>query len=370
MRLAIISEYYYPHLGGVTEHVHHLARELNNRGHQAFVVTSRLDNSYQDEPFVVRFGRSQLFFSNGSFCRFTVGRNLLKELASFFLKEKIEIVHLHSALTPTLGLIALEAAKKHQIPVVATFHSWFPQSRYFQIFRQPLQKQLDHIKIKIAVSRPVVEAHARYFKADWEIIPNGVDLTYFKTNGYRPFEEIGVGPRLLFLGRFDPRNGFPTILQAMPEIAHNFPRAKLLVAGDGPLGHWYERQVRHLMLENNVTFLGQVKDERPKLYSSSDLYVCPTTRASFGITLLEAMACGTPLVVSDITGFRELINGGSEARLVRPNDVHSWSQTILHLLDHPEERELMRLAALRKAGQFAWPKIVDRVLKAYERAVL
>lgn len=369
MRVALISEFYYPHLGGVTEHVHHLARELRRLGHQAYIITSRMDKKTNDEPFVIRLGRSQLFFSNGSFCRFTIGRNLFSELKSILQQERIELVHLHSALTPTLGIIGLEAAKRLDLPVVATFHSWFPKHPFFQIFQKPLQKQMDYIRVKIAVSQPVVEAHSRYFKVEWKIIPNGVDLEYFQPNGYRSFEELGIGPRLLFLGRLDPRNGLSTIIQAMAGINKQFSEAKLIVAGDGPLRRFYERRVKKLHLEGKVLFLGQVKDERPELYSSSDLYLCPTTRASFGITLLEAMACGTPLVISDIIGFRELIDGGQEARLVPPRDVQAWARTITELLNNREKREQMRLAGLLKVRQFSWPKIVEQVVEVYERAI-
>ncbi|HET8624824.1 MAG TPA: glycosyltransferase family 4 protein, partial [Gemmatimonadales bacterium] len=229
-------------------------------------------------------------------------------------------------------------------------------------FRRPLQRWLDRHAAAIAVSQPVVDAHARYFDADWEIIPNGVDTEFFQPS---PSQSNGGSPRLLFLGRLDPRNGLETVLDAMPAVLARHPDATLTVAGDGPLRPIYERLARPVA--DRVRFIGRVNGNRPDVYGAADLYLCPTTKASFGITLLEAMACGTPLVVSDITGFRELIDGGAEAALVPKNDPKAWAAATLDLLEAPARRRAMSAAGLAKAQQYAWPRIADRVMAVYRR---
>src|SRR5207247_2635668 len=152
--------------------------------------------------------------------------------------------HVHGGLAPTFGLAAPFAAWRIGIPVVATFHSWFARSVGCSVFRGPLQKLLDRHAATIAVSAPVVEANARYFDADWEIIPNGVDTSFFKPNGRRPTDALTDRPRLLFLGRIEPRNGLSTLLDAMPHILARYPRALLTVAGDGPWRGYCERRAR------------------------------------------------------------------------------------------------------------------------------
>src|SRR5262249_57521638 len=89
--------------------------------------------------------------------------------------------------------------------------------------------------------------------------------------------------------------------------------------------------------------------------------------ASFGITLLEAMACGTPLVVSDIVGFRELIDGGQEAVLVPADDPGAWSRTVIELLSDPQRRAQMGQAGLAKAERYTWPDVAERTLQIYRR---
>jgi phosphatidylinositol alpha-mannosyltransferase len=229
------------------------------------------------------------------------------------------------------------------------------------------QKDLDAIAAKIAVSEPVVEALSRYFESTWEVIPNGVNVGYFHPNGRMPADALNRGPRLLFLGRLDPRNGLDTILAAMPMILARHPQTHLVVAGDGPLRRYYERKAA--LLGDSVHFVGHVFHERPEYYGSADIYVCPTTRASFGITLLEAMACGTPMIVSDIIGFRELVDGGREAILVPVDRPEEWARAVVELIDDPARRGAMGAAGLVKAERFAWPSIARQVLGVYERVV-
>ncbi len=373
MRIALVTEYYFPHLGGVTEHVYNLALELQRHGHPTIVVTANmerparcadLDHDAGEHEFVRRVGTSRTIYSAGSFARITTGIGLRRALRELFRRERIDIVHVHGGLNPTLGLVAPAAADDLGLPVVATFHSWFAQSTLCRVFRTPLQRRLDRHAANLAVSRPVVEAHARYFDADWEIVPNGVDTDFFRAG---PPADAGARSGLLFLGRLDPRNGLDTVFAALPRVLARHPEARLTVAGDGPLRPVYERLARPL--GSAVRFVGRVNGDRPGHYAGADLYLCPTTQASFGITLLEAMACETPMVISDITGFRELIAGGREAVLVPKSRPEAWADAIVALLDDRSRRVEMGAAGRRKAETYAWPRIAEQVTAVYRRVV-
>src|SRR5256712_11950620 len=217
MRVALVTEFYYPHLGGVTEHVHHLALELRRRGHEATVVTSNMTGQGEDPPFVRRLGTSRLVYSNGSFARITTGFGLRRRMTAVLREPGAEVVHLQDALAPTLGLVASSAAWRMGLPVVGTFHTWFRRSPGYWAFRRLLQPRLDRLAARIAVSRPVVQAMSKYFRAEFEIIPNGVNVEYLHPNGRRPRDALTSGPRLRFLGRLHPRDGLDTVLSARPE---------------------------------------------------------------------------------------------------------------------------------------------------------
>jgi phosphatidyl-myo-inositol alpha-mannosyltransferase len=375
MRVALVTEFYYPHLGGVTEHVHNLALTLARSGHHAIIITSHvtepassheLEGIDSDQVSVHRVGTSRVIYSAGSFARITTGCSLRRRIREILRQEQIELVHVHGGLNPTLGLVAPDAAGDLGLPVVATFHSWFNGSALCRIFRRPLQRRLDRHAAAIAVSQPVVEAHARYFDADWKIIPNGVDTSFFRPAS-PDWSSEDRSAELLFLGRLDPRNGLDTVLAAMPAVLRQFPAARLTIAGDGPLRPVYQRLAAPVT--RHVNFIGGVNGNRPAVYSGADLYLCPTTKASFGITLLEAMACATPMVVSDITGFRELVSGGDEALLVPKNDPGAWANAIVALLRDGSRRQRMGAAGLSKVARFAWPHVAQEVTGVY-RSVL
>jgi len=366
MRIALVAEDYYPQLGGVPEHVHNLALQLNRWGHTATVVTSHMGD-YPDADFVRRVGTSRVIYSNGGVSRLTTGWRLRRRLEDVFRTGRCDIVHVHGGLAPTFGLAAPFAAWRLGIPVVATFHSWFRRSAGCRVFRRPLQKILDRHAATIAVSQPVVDAMSRYFELDWEIIPNGVDTSFFHPNGRRPMDALTDHPRLLFLGRMEPRNGLGTLFAAMPRVLARYPRAVLTVAGEGPWRHYYERRAR--FLGASVRFVGEVFADRPDYYGSADLYLCPTRIASFGVTLLEAMACGTPMVVADNVGFRYVVDGGAEAVILPKDDPAAWAETAIALLADPERRRAMSEAGLAKAARFAWPRIARQELAVYERVL-
>ena len=363
LRIALVAEDYYPQLGGVPEHVHHLARELDSLGHQTTIVTSNMRRQGVGEPVehsdVRRIGTSLVIYANGGVARVTVGLRLTARFEALFRKERFDVVHVHGGLNPTLGIVAPRAAWRVGIPVVATFHTWFPRSIGLRMLRRPFQRMLDRHAATIAVSRAAQEAMARYFTAQWEIIPNGVDTTFF-----RPGPGRSAGPRLLWLGRIEPRNDLGTVLAAMPRILERYPAAHLTVVGDGPWRSRMERAARRL--GPSVDFAGYINGGRPGFYGGADAYLCPTTRASFGVTLLEAMACGTPLVVSDIPAFRDLA-AQSHAVFAPPGDPGAWAEAVNTLIDDTERRETMAREGRRVAERHAWPLVAQRVLAVYRR---
>src|SRR4029077_2416217 len=135
LRIGLVTEYYYPHLGGICEHVHFFAREARRHGHSVDIITSKLPGT-ESQPGVVRLGRSMPVYFNGSQARITLGRTLRRDLRQVFRDGQYDIVHVHSPLTPTLPLLAIEEA---EVPVVGTFHTYFDRSLNYRAFRKFFQ---------------------------------------------------------------------------------------------------------------------------------------------------------------------------------------------------------------------------------------
>ncbi|MEX2178533.1 MAG: glycosyltransferase family 4 protein [Gemmatimonadaceae bacterium] len=362
LRIALVTEYYYPHLGGVCEHVHHFAREARRRGHHVDIITSRLPGA-EPRPHVIRLGHSVPWYINGSQSRITVGGALRRDMRQALKTGRYDIVHVHSPLTPVLPMLAVEEA---EVPVVGTFHTYFDWSAGYHMFRRLFQRRLDTLSAAIAVSQSTVVALERYFDADWQIIPNGIDTDLFRPAAPRPAAIRGDVPTILFLGRFDPRNGLPTLIDAFKRVRGRGRRAQLVVVGDGPLRDHYRQ---HAAGDPDITFAGAVLDGRPGYYAHSNIYACPTTKASFGITLLESMACETPIVCSDILGFRDVVVHGREAMMVPSGDRNALANALVHLLDDASLCARLGTTGRQRALEYDWRRVTTDILAVYDEVL-
>src|SRR6266542_697795 len=358
LRIALVTEYYYPHLGGICEHVHFFAREARRYGHQVDIITSRLPGAHK-EPHVIRIGTSQPVYANGSQARITVGWGLRSQLRRIFRQGRYDIVHVHSPLSPILPMLAIDEA---ECPVVGTFHTYFDRSFSYAIGNRYFQKRLDLLKAAIAVSHSTTIALNRYFEANWTIVPNGIDTDVFHPHAPRPAGLRTDVPTILFLGRFDPRNGLTTLIESFKKVRARNRQAQLVVVGDGPLRNHYYRAAGG---DPDITFIGSVLGERPGYYAHSSIYACPTTKASFGITLLESMACETPVVCSDIYGFRDVVKHGREALMTPSGDRGALADALVRLLDDETLRARLGRRGRMEAQKYSWPRVTEAVLDIY-----
>lgn len=360
LRIAQVTEYYYPHLGGICEHVHFLAREARLRGHYVDIITSNLRGA-TPRPNVIRIGQSVPVYGNGSLARVTVGRALRRQLRDVLWRGRYDIVHVHTPLAPTLPMLAVDESP---CPVVGTFHTYFEYSLTYAVTHRYFQRRLSRLAAAVAVSPTVVEAHGRYLEADWILIPNGVDTAFFSPGAPCPPAVRRDVPTVLFLGRFDPRNGLASLISAFKRVRGPRRPAQLVVAGDGPLSAYYRRLAA---CDPDITFVGAVLDDRPGYYAHCSLYACPTTKASFGITLLESMACATPIVCSDINGFRNVVAHGREALLVPCGSTTDLADALARMLDDETLRAQLGAAGRQEALAYAWPRVSETILALYSR---
>jgi phosphatidylinositol alpha-mannosyltransferase len=203
----------------------------------------------------------------------------------------------------------------------------------------------------------------KYFAADWLVIPNGIDTDLFHPAAPLPPGMERDVPTILFLGRFDPRNGLSTLIESFRRVKGRSREARLVVVGDGPLRNHYYKQARGL---SDITFVGSVLQERPSYYANSTVYACPTTKASFGITLLEAMACETPIVCSDILGFRDVVTDGREALMVPSGDRDAIADALVRVLENPSLARRLGATGRANALDYSWSSVTTQVLEVYQ----
>ena len=220
-----------------------------------------------------------------------------------------------------------------QAPKVGTFHSFVDgRSLGLEIFHHQIEPLWKKLSGHVAVSEAAREFSERYFPGDYRIIPNGVDTARFRPDLPRVESMTQEHFNILFVGRMDPRKGLRYMLEAFPLIHARLPQVRLTVVGDGLLREWYKRMVPSAV-KKLVRFEGFVSAiDLPRYYATADLYCSPATRGeSFGIVLLEAMACGTPIVASSIRGYRTVLEDGREAVLVPKRNSLALADAIVGL---------------------------------------
>jgi phosphatidylinositol alpha-mannosyltransferase len=379
MRIAIVTDYYYPMLGGITEHVHGQARELARRGHEVTVVTGHLLHTpaiadpdarpVVNEGFeVVRLGVGVPLYGNASQTIHTVPAGLVLQLRRLFKRLGVDVVHLHAPYNPSMCAIAPLAIPGGAIGV-ATYHSVFAPGVLLDVFAPILRRWLGRLDAHVVVSEACIGSLAPYFPFDYRIIPNGIDDRHFSPDA-EPLPELREGgkPLILFLGRFDPRNGLPTMLEAFERVhAEHEGSVRLCVVGDGPLGNVYRRKLSERVAAD-VIWAGRVDWSRPRYYASADIHCTPCQRASFGMVLLEAMSTGRPVVASRISGFQLLMEHGRQGLMVSPaDDANRFAQALLYLLDRPAERARMgREGRITAVTRYAWSSVAEQLERLYD----
>src|SRR4030095_13490708 len=235
-KIGIAAEYFYPHLGGISDHIYFSALELLKRGHEVTILTGHEGEEdglkLPDGLRVLRLAKSVPIYTTRSIGKVSLGWNVGKKIRETLEKEKFDLLHIHSPIDPVIPILSL---KYSNTVTVGTLHSYFGSVIYFKILKKIVKNYLNKLDGLIAVSDACIEAMNRYFTVDCRIIPNGVNVDFF-SRPKRKIEKFDDGDlNIFFLARLDPRNGLDLLLEAFPLVLKEVPRARLVIAGDGPL---------------------------------------------------------------------------------------------------------------------------------------
>ncbi len=368
MRVAMVSQSYYPALGGVTEHVHSLWLALRKLGCDVTIITAGPQR--ESENGVIRIGINVPFPINGAIVNVTLGLRLAARIQSIINRLNSDIIHIHSPLEPTLPLAALMASHNLRQPVIGTFHMSARISPAYEVFGTMLRRYARRINVRIAVSQAAKFFARRYFPGSYRVVPNGVDCMRFSNGNLRIREFDDHKINFLFVGRFDPRKQVRTLIRAFKRLASKRDDCRLILVGKG-ITYPCCLAEAGCLAGKNVIFVGKVPPSKlPAYYRSADVFCSiPKGSESFGIVLLEAMAAGKPVIASDIDGYREIITNGSEGILVDPKDIDEIANAMTVLADDVDMRKQMGIRGLRRAKEFDWQRIAMEVFKIYRQVL-
>ena len=339
--------------------------ELKKRGHEAYIITPQSREAKNNPPadtFLVGSGTDiRSPFATTAQISASFNSDELQEIVD---THQFDILHFHE---PWVPMLSRQLLSKSQSINIATFHARMPDGamtktieRVITPYTKSILKSFDAFT---AVSDPAAQYVRSLTDAAIEIIPNGVNLTTYRSKRAKTSDSKRS---ILFVGRLERRKGIKYLIDAFRVLQD--ADCQLLIAGNGP-----ERKKLEAMAEDmeNVRFLGYVSEkEKLQLLREATVFCSPAVYGeSFGIVLLEAMACGTPIVAANNPGYVSVMQGRGLISLVDPKDAQQFARRLALLLYDEELASLWRSWAKAYVRQFAYPKIVDQYEDLYKRLV-
>ena len=372
MKIAFITEHFYPYTGGIAEHTFYLANELAQR-HKVYVIAplypfSKFIPLPSPPRFeIVRIGKASFFPANGSLVAFTYTPHSIFTLRKVFRTHSFDVIHIQGAPVPTLPLFsAIMEWKNSFSPIkVVTFHAQHGKSLGYTVFKPLIKHALSKIDGSIAVSLSARLTIERHFQmGNMVIIPNGVDTRRFSPHGKMIERFLDGYFNVLFVGRMEPRKGFKTLLDALRGLNR---KIRLIAVGSGPLINRYRGLSRRYGI--NAVFAGKIPPKKlAEYYRTADLLVAPSTKGeSFGIVLLEAMASGLPIIASSVDGYVETLKEGRYGFIFPKRDTKELRKLIVYAIDNWETLKEISKRALHYVNEnFSWSKIALRTEEYYK----
>ncbi|MEF8833070.1 MAG: glycosyltransferase family 4 protein [Candidatus Thermoplasmatota archaeon] len=371
MKIAQLTPYFYPHLGGVESHVLELSKHLMDLGHEVLVVTTKLEDTESEDTVegvpVKRVEPLTIFLSTPIVPRI---RDILSE-------EDYDILHGHSP-PPLMSFFGVRNSKKKDVPFVLTYHCdlEIPQTfgplivnLYERTVGTYTVSEADKI-ITTTTSYGATSKAVWYEEAD--VIPNAVDEDRFhpSNDGSQIREELGIGDKKLitYVGRIVYHKGLEYFVRAANHLEGE--NVQFLLVGTGDFRPELEKIIKRNGLEDKVMFAGRVsKEELPNYYAATDIFVLPSVSRleAFGIVALEAMASSVPVIVSDIPGVRDVIVEGEHGLLAEPMNSEDLAGKIRTLIKNPEMAKKMGKSGRKRVEErFTWTKVAKKIEKVYE----
>ncbi|MDO5848311.1 MAG: glycosyltransferase family 4 protein [Methanobrevibacter sp.] len=356
MKIAMVGQFP-PHVGGVGVHIHSLSKKLVEEGHEVYVITYPHDD-IKDIDGIHVIGTKGI--NVPGIRGLTFKKNAKKALENLLKEEDIDIIHGHY-LFPA-GAAAVEVGNKHGIKTYVTAHGsdMFELYKKQKFMRKPLKKVLKNADKVFAVSNALkdeilntgVEGIGDKVSLHW----NSVDTDKFKQDDGKRFLDTDK-PIVMFVGNLIKRKNVNVLLEAKKDAVSDY---ELVVVGGGPLYNDLKKKVKNENI-SGVTFTGPRTDVED-IIPGVDLLVLPSFSESFGLVLIEALACGVPVIGSDVGGIKEIITE-NVGLLIDPNDPKTVSKAIEELLNNNELYDSFKSNARDRAMDFSEVKIPYDELK-------
>jgi len=383
MRILMISDVYFPRINGVSTSIQTFRRGLHAAGHETVLVAPEYPVDYSDagqEPVIRVPSRYLPRDPEDRILR----QGALRSLRPQLKRGGFDLVHVQ---TPFIAhYYGVSVARQLGIPVIETYHTYFeeylhhyvpliPRAVMRFVARRFTVSQCSALDALVVPSMAMQKALADYgVRCPMHIIPTGMEMERFAGGeGLRFRERLGIPadrPTLVHVGRIAHEKNIDFLLRMFVRVVQRKPETMLVVAGEGPALEHCKSYVESLQLSANVRFVGYLSRERelPDCYSAGDLFVFSSKTETQGLVLLEAMACGTPVVSTAYMGTADIVTPERGAR-VAPDDEEGFATLVVELLNDPARRRAMSAEARSYASTWSATAMATRMAELYSSLV-
>ena len=368
MKIGLVSAhpFYFP--GGVQEHIRGLYKYFKSRGHDVKIIIPKYKKTEKYGRDFILLGRAFRVPANATISNFSYLRNQEK-IDKILKREMFDLIHFHN---PGFFL-GLHILRKSKAKNIFTAHFLPDSSFVYKIFKNALDGWVKKNVVGkfhgiICVSKPVLAHISKSFTCPRVVIPNGIDLNEYKPSKSKMQKFNDGKVNILFLGRIERNKGLEYLLRSYVTLKKKHPHIRLLIAGFGKEKN-YKKLVKKLKLID-VEFIGTVKNKRKlKYFSTADIFCSPSLHESFGIVLLEAMACGKPIVAFDNKGYERILTGKGAKFLVKPKNIDELSEKLEILIRDKKLRESMGRWGLNHVKKYSWENVGKQIEDFYEEVL-
>ncbi|MFB1490696.1 MULTISPECIES: glycosyltransferase [unclassified Thiocapsa] len=374
-----------PRRGGPVSVITALACAQANAGHQVTICTTNADypEGVLRPPGTDRLCRGlvEVHYFSVHFAPLDISLSLARYMRRNY--EKFDIIHIHG-LYRFPSTFSAWLARRYGAPYIICPHGALDPYLYARsstsiALKRLYERWLDLPNLHGASAVHYTAEDERrlasflHLRSPSFVVPNGIDWGPFETlpgrGAFRETLAIGQAPLLLFLGRLHHKKGLDILIPAFQAVSRAIPLARLAIVG--PSNDGYGDQVRHwvreLALEEAVTFVDFLTGtDLLQAYVDADVFVLPSYTENFGMTVVEAMACELPVVISNRVNIHSVITDAG-AGIVTDCDADEFAHAVVALLEDPDQcREMGARGRFAAHERYTWPGIVEALTREYE----
>ncbi len=378
MKILYLIQRFLPYIGGAENHLHQIVRRLPSNYETSIITFGLHSQKYQVSKIPVRSYRGFRIHWGTGFT--TLSHGMLKDL----LRMKPDIIHAH-----TYGFAHTDLAsfigKMKNIPVVVTTH--YDRSKADEVSKLLLRELYDNIigRMTLSIANKILAVTnyeknflvSKFYLNDEKIsvVPNGVEVDKFRNlpDPQAIISRYGLQKSrvALFVGRIERKKGIQYLLRAAPKIVSEFPDFKILLVGpDWGYRNELKKIAKRINIENIVIFAGPLKElDLLKAYNLSEFTILPSLGEATGLTILESMAAGRPIVASRLPTIAEFVIHEKDGMLFEPGNPEKLANSIISLMSNQKLREKLIQNGKIISEQRDWSKIVKMITDIYKTVI-